>query len=80
MLNALRLDKPGSLVERRGRVVRAFGTSIRVTGVNATIGQRCVITRPGSEDKLYADVVGLVAGEAVLYPLGPLYGLSLIHI
>ena len=76
MLNALRLDKPGSLVERRGRVVRAFGTSIRVTGVNATIGQRCVITRPGSEDKLYADVVGLVAGEAVLYPLGPLYGVA----
>ena len=59
----------GALYER---LVHPFAS-----GVNATIGQRCVvITRPGSEDELYADAVGLVGGEAVLYPLGPLYGVA----
>jgi len=59
-----------------GRVVRAFGTSVRVTGIRARIGQRCVITDHSNQRSLLADVVGLADGQAILFPLGNLLGIA----
>jgi type III secretion protein N (ATPase) len=63
-------------VERRGRVVQAFGTTIRVTGLDARIGQECDILDAATGARIRAEVVGLQAGEAILTPLSSLNGLS----
>lgn len=72
------LQLPPTSIERVGRVVNAFGTSIRVSGLPAQVGSRVVIqnrnrsnTRP-----LYADVVGVDNHELLLYPLGKIDGVD----
>ena len=60
---------------RLGRVTRAFGTTIHVSGLAARIGQRCEITTPGYDKKRFADVVGIGDGYVILYPLGTLEGI-----
>ena len=62
---------------RKGRVVQAFGTTIRVSGIRARIGQQCVITDRKSGHKLIAEVVGLSDGQVILLPLGSLQGLAI---
>ena len=61
---------------RLGRVVRAFGTTVHVSGLAARIGQRCEITTPGYAKTRFADVVGIGDGHVILYPLGTLEGIS----
>lgn len=63
-------------VQHVGRVVQAFGTSLQVSGIPARIGQRCKITDKHSGSVLYADVVGLKDGNAILFPLGNLVGVA----
>jgi len=63
-------------VKHIGRVVQAYGTSLRVTGLHARVGQRCKIADKRTDQVLYADVVGLNDGEAILYPLGSLSGVA----
>lgn len=62
--------------EQRGRVRGAIGTSIRVAGISARIGQTCALLDTSGETVLMAEVVGLSDGEALLAPLGELRGLS----
>ena len=62
-------------VDERGRVVRAFGTMLRVSGLSARIGQQCCLGDDGGH-RLLAEVVGLAEGDALLVPLGPLDGLA----
>ena len=70
------LNQAGSTVERLGRVVQAYGTTVRVTGIKAQIGQRCIISDPVQNHSVFADVVGLADGQLILYPLGTLEGIS----
>jgi len=63
-------------VQHVGRVVQAFGTSLQVSGIPARIGQRCKITDKHSGNVLFADVVGLKDGIAILFPLGSLVGVA----
>lgn len=62
-------------LDRRGRVVEAVGTTVRVTGLAAQIGQFCEIVEPGGV-RVAAEVVGIAGGAAILTPLTPLAGLS----
>lgn len=62
--------------EQRGRLRGAVGTSIRVTGISARIGQTCAMLGPSGETVMMAEVVGIADGEALLAPLGDLRGLS----
>ena len=64
------------LIERRGRVVQAFGTTIQASGLVARIGQACDIVDPVSGDLIPAEVIGLGDEVAILTPLAPLHGLS----
>ena len=61
-------------LERRGRVVQAFGTTIRATGLDVRIGQSCEIVDGAT--RIPAEVIGLTDGAAILTPLSPLTGLS----
>lgn len=63
-------------VERRGRVVSALGTAIRVSGIEARIGETCTLVDPAGGSPLLAEVVGLDGAEALLTPLGELRGLG----
>lgn len=63
-------------VQRRGRVVAALGTAIRVSGIDARIGETCTIVDRAGGDPLLAEVVGIDDGLALLTPLGPLRGLA----
>ncbi|MEJ2622329.1 MAG: FliI/YscN family ATPase [Candidatus Thiodiazotropha sp.] len=63
-------------LHRKGRVVEAYGTSIKVSGINARIGQQCVITDKNKSHKIYADVVGISGENAILLPLGNIQGVA----
>ncbi|MFT3778977.1 MAG: FliI/YscN family ATPase [Ottowia sp.] len=76
LLDTLQVLQP---VVARGRVVQAFGTTLRVSGLRAHIGQQCLIrdpTRPQATP-LRAEVVGLRDHEAILVPLGHMQGVSM---
>ena len=62
----------------RGRVVQAFGTALRVSGLSARIGQQCLLRDPARPDAppLAAEVVGLAGAELLLVPLAGLHGLA----
>ncbi|MCL1961977.1 MAG: FliI/YscN family ATPase [Desulfovibrionaceae bacterium] len=76
LLDALHVMQP---VVARGRVVQAFGTTIRVSGLRARIGQQCLIRDPAhpETEPLRAEVVGLGEHEAILVPLGHMLGVSM---
>jgi type III secretion protein N (ATPase) len=62
-------------VVERGRVVQAFGTTLRVSGLTARIGQQCLI-KDQRGHQLQAEVVGFANGDAILVPLSGLQGLA----
>jgi type III secretion protein N (ATPase) len=64
-------------VSQRGRVVQAFGTMLRVSGIPARIGQQCRIVDVHNGTALGAEVVGFADGHALLVPLAPLHGVTL---
>lgn len=63
-------------LKRVGRVAEARGTLIRVTGINARIGEVCELRDPGGRQLLTAEVAGIERGVTLLTPLGNLDGLS----
>lgn len=63
-------------VERRGRLVEILGTTIRVTGIAARIGETCELTEPATGFSLLAEVVGIAGDATILTPLGDTRGLS----
>ncbi len=63
-------------VRRIGRVVDAYGTIVRVTGLPVRIGQLCHLYDPSSDTRLAAEVIGVSSKGAMLQPFGHLRGLS----
>ena len=63
-------------IEHRGRVVAALGTTVRVTGIDARIGQTCELVEPATGHAVLAEVVGLAGDAAILTPIGDLRGIS----
>ena len=63
-------------LERFGRVVRAVGTLVEVTGLNAKVGDVCELTHPGSEWRLRGEVIGIAGDHVLVLPLGGLDGIS----
>lgn len=64
------------LFEQRGRLVGAVGTTLRVRGVRARIGDLVEIVTDQGEVQLGAEVVGFEGADLLLTPLGDLRGLS----
>lgn len=69
------LHKTRSVVQR-GRVVQAFGTMLRASGIDARIGQQCNVIDRESGASLPAEVVGFAEGHVLLVPLAPLHGVA----
>jgi ATP synthase in type III secretion protein N len=76
-ISLLRALDRAPMFEQRGRLVGALGTTLRVAGIRARIGDGCEIVDPESDFSLMAEVVGLSGDEAILTPLGDLRGLSI---
>ncbi|MDR2155945.1 MAG: FliI/YscN family ATPase [Burkholderiaceae bacterium] len=76
LLDALRVTQSAVA---RGRVVQAFGTTLRVSGLRVHIGQQCLIRDPAhpQAEPLRAEVVGLREHDAILVPLGHMQGVSM---
>jgi type III secretion protein N (ATPase) len=72
---APRVRRARPLLEH-GRIVHAFGTTLRVSGIRARIGQQCLLTDGRGGVPLRAEVVGLAGGDAILVPLAGLHDLS----
>jgi type III secretion protein N (ATPase) len=62
--------------QRVGRVVEAYGTLIKVTGIQARLGDLCELQGSWQSSPLKAEVVGIRDQQTWLAPLGPLEGLS----
>lgn len=64
------------LLEVRGRVTQITGTIIRAMVPGARIGELCHLRNPGEDFELVAEVVGFSGKEALLTPMGEIYGVS----
>ena len=73
LLEALQALDP---LKRVGRVLEAYGTLIRVTGIAARIGELCELRDSVTGQRLMAEVVGIGRGLTLLTPLGTLEGIS----
>jgi len=73
---SLIVDSSGPAAEQVGKITKAYGTTLHVSGLTAYISQRCRITTPGKAVDVLADVVGVASNYIILYPLGALDGLS----
>ena len=69
------LDR-ATTVERRGRVVEILGTTIRVTGITARIGDACEVIEPATGQVVPVEVVGIAGQATILTPLADIRGLS----
>jgi type III secretion protein N (ATPase) len=69
------LSRPVPL-ELRPRVTEAVGTVIKVAGLTARVGELCGLRSPGTEEILFAEVVGFAHQTALLIPFGYIRGVS----
>lgn len=59
-----------------GRVVQVTGTIIRAVIPSVKIGEICLLSSPGIEVDMKAEVVGFSHGSALLMPMGDMQGIS----
>lgn len=64
------------LFEQRGKLIGAVGTTLRVRGVRARIGDLVEVLGGTDEHRLSAEVVGFEGNDLLLTPLGDLRGLQ----
>ena len=64
------------LLQLRGNVLKVTGTLIRASVPNAKIGELCILSNPGSNEMVKAEVVGFDGREAILSPIGSMLGIS----
>ena len=65
-----------NLLEIRGRVTQVTGTIIKAVVPGVRIGELCILRNPDSNFELKAEVVGFAGKEALLTPMGEMYGVS----
>lgn len=64
------------LLTVKGRVREVVGTIIRASVPSSRIGDMCRLYTPGEDVELFAEVVGFSRGDALLSPIGDVYGVS----
>ncbi|NJN46466.1 MAG: EscN/YscN/HrcN family type III secretion system ATPase [Candidatus Competibacteraceae bacterium] len=64
------------LLEIRGRVTQVTGTIIKAVVPGVQIGELCLLRSPGINNELRAEVVGFSGKDALLTPMGDMYGIS----
>ena len=71
-----KVTQDAQLFQLRGNVLKVTGTLIRASVPNAKIGEICILSNPGSNDSVNAEVVGFDGREAILSPIGSMVGIS----
>jgi flagellum-specific ATP synthase len=64
---------------RRGRVSDLIGLIVEATGLEAEVGEVCLIEAGRTREPVPAEVVGFRSGRTLLMPLGELHGLAPGH-
>lgn len=62
--------------DKHGRVVSAVGTLVRARGVNARVGELCLLSTLGGDFQMHAEVAGFDGDDLLLTPMGDILGLS----
>ncbi len=62
--------------ERMGAVHDAIGTIIRATGVEADVGEVCLLHHPRTQRRMQAQIVGFSGEHAILMPFGDIEGIG----
>jgi ATP synthase in type III secretion protein N len=62
------------LLQRVGKVVEVIGTLMKVTGLDARLGELCEIVESDGEVVQTAEVVGFSNGRSILSPFGSILG------
>lgn len=63
-------------VERRGKLVEIVGTTLKVTGIAARIGEACEVVESATGQVVPVEVVGISGQATILTPLADVRGLS----
>ncbi|TCP34364.1 FliI/YscN family ATPase [Sphingomonas sp. BK235] len=63
-------------LDRRGRITEILGTTLKVTGIAARIGEACEVIEPATGHVVPVEVVGIAGKATVLTPLADVRGLS----
>jgi type III secretion protein N (ATPase) len=63
-------------IEIKGRVIQVVGTIIKAVVPGTRIGEICILRNPWDDWELKAEVVGFSKQEALLTPLGNIFGVS----
>ncbi|MCP5306244.1 MAG: type III secretion system ATPase SctN [Chromatiaceae bacterium] len=71
-----RVVEDTQLLGIRGRVTEVTGTIIKAVAPNARVGELCILRNPADGFTLDAEVVGFSGQEALLTPMGEMYGVS----
>jgi flagellum-specific ATP synthase len=76
LVQATRAIRSGDLAKRRGRVGDLIGLIIEATGIEAEIGELCLVGDGRREPPVPTEVVGFRSGRTLLMPLGELGGIG----
>ena len=80
LARAAQAIRDADLARRHGFVTNLIGLIIEVTGLQAEIGEVCVVgTERGRGEPVPAEVVGFREGRTLLMPLGELHGIGPGH-
>ncbi|MBZ6066698.1 type III secretion system ATPase SctN [Aeromonas schubertii] len=64
------------LIQIRGRVTQVTGTLLKAVVPGVRIGELCHLRNPDNSLSLQAEVIGFAQHQALLTPLGEMYGIS----
>src|SRR5579863_4886705 len=76
LLRAAHAIRSGDLARRRGRVGDLIGLIIEATGIEAEVGELCMVGDGRREPPVPTEVVGFRGGRTLLMPLGELGGIG----
>jgi flagellum-specific ATP synthase len=76
LIQAGRAIRTGDLAKRRGRVGDLIGLIIEATGIEAEVGELCMVGDGRREQPVPTEVVGFRSGRTLLMPLGELGGIG----
>jgi flagellum-specific ATP synthase len=76
LTRAARTIRTGDLAQRRGRVGDLIGLIIEATGLQAEVGELCLVGDDRREQTVPTEVVGFRSGRTLLMPLGELGGIG----
>ncbi|MEX2964314.1 FliI/YscN family ATPase [Microbulbifer sp. TYP-18] len=68
--------RTAEVVSSSGRLLNFRGSALEAVGVNAKLGELCVVKKDGRKNNLLAEVVGFENKKLLLMPLGDTSGIS----